>query len=63
MERTQTHLDAFEEEGHLTALSGTSNGRPATSLIFDAIIDCANIEDLIDEGVLSQYIALISFMI
>ena len=54
-------LDAFEEEGKTNApLIGltasperrTGDQRDQLNLAFDAIIDCANIEDLIDEGVL-----------
>ena len=54
-------LDAFEEQGKTNApLIGltasperrTGDQRDQLNLAFDAIIDCANIEDLIDEGVL-----------
>lgn len=56
-------LDAFEKDGNPTAQfigltaspeRRTGDQRDQLHLAFDAIIDCANIENLIDEGVLVQ---------
>ena len=56
-------IDDFKEHGKATALfigltaspeRRTADQRDQLNLAFDAIIDCANIEDLIEEGVLVQ---------
>ena len=56
-------IDDFREHGKATALfigltaspeRRTADQRDQLNLAFDAIIDCANIEDLIEEGVLVQ---------
>lgn len=56
-------IDEFQEHGKTTAQfmgltaspeRRTGDQRDQLNLAFDAIIDCANIEDLIDEGILVQ---------
>ncbi|MFB0951465.1 MAG: DEAD/DEAH box helicase [Rhodospirillales bacterium] len=56
-------IDKFQEHGKSTAQfmgltaspeRRTGDQRDQLNLAFDAIIDCANIEDLIDEGILVQ---------
>ena len=56
-------IDEFQEHGKSTAQfmgltaspeRRTGDQRDQLNLAFDAIIDCANIEDLIDEGILVQ---------
>ena len=56
-------IDDFEQKGKASARfmgltaspeRRTGDQRDQLSLVFDAIIDCANIEDLIEEGVLVQ---------